>query len=278
MKRKFNLDKSLNIKLALLLYLFFLSQYANSSNSNSLGIYKSLFNERNYDGWIPIIRNGNPKEAKKVFHIRDKLIHVYANHADGYQLNEKKNDTHGVLFTADSYSRYSFKLEYKWGEKKTNNFSAWQYDAGLFYHVTEAKIWPRGLEYQIRYNHLENRNHTGDLWNLSGGPVTVYSNGKNIFKPWTQGGTVTPLARGEFFALQNVQFNALNNKWNTVEIIVMDSRYAIHKLNGKIVNILTDLPHSSGKIGLQAETAEIYYRNIRIKQFENPVPIDQFIE
>ena len=272
------LRKLLSIGIIYFLTFVFCTAVGSAENSHADSESHYLFIGSGFEGWQPIIRRGSADEAMNVFEITNKIIHVYANHPDGYQLNEKKNDTHGVLFTKKSYSRYSLKLEYKWGSKKINNFGAWQYDAGLFYHVTEAKIWPRGLEYQIRYNHLKNRNHTGDLWNLSGGPVTVYSDDKNTFKPWAQGGTVTPLARGEFFALQNVQFNALNNKWNTVEIIVMGSRYAIHKLNGQIVNILTDLPHSSGKIGLQAETAEIYYRNIRIKQFENPVPIDQFIE
>lgn len=42
----------------------------------------------------------------------------------------------------------------------------------------------------------------------------------------------------------------------------MGNTYSIHKLNGKIVNLATNLTLSEGIIGLQSETAEIYYRNI----------------
>ena len=75
-----------------------------------------------------------------------------------------------------------------------------------------------------------------------------------------------------------VKYNALNNKWNRCEVIVMGDEYAIHKLNGAIVNMGTDLPHSEGIIGLQSETAEIYYRNIEIKEFDEVIPMEEFIK
>ena len=58
----------------------------------------------------------------------------------------------------------------------------------------------------------------------------------------------------------------------------MADKYSIHKLNGKIVNMATRLSQSEGIIGLQSETAEIYYRNIEIKEFDEIIPIERFLK
>lgn len=73
-------------------------------------------------------------------------------------------------------------------------------------------------------------------------------------------------------------YNALNDKWNQCEIIVMGDEYAIHKLNGDIVNMCTNLSHGEGNFGFQSETAEIYYRNIQLKEFAESVPVEEFLK
>lgn len=57
----------------------------------------------------------------------------------------------------------------------------------------------------------------------------------------------------------------------------MGYKYAIHKLNGKIVNIATKSSVSEGIIGFQPETADIYYRNMQMKELTECVPIEQFM-
>ena len=69
----------------------------------------------------------------------------------------------------------------------------------------------------------------------------------------------------------------LNDKWNKCEVIVMGNNYTIHKLNGKIVNMATKLPFSEGIIGFQSETAEIFYKNIEIKEFDEIIPMEKFM-
>jgi hypothetical protein len=75
-----------------------------------------------------------------------------------------------------------------------------------------------------------------------------------------------------------VKHNALNGEWNQCEIIVMGDSYAIQKLNGEIVNMATDLSVGEGIIGLQSETAEIFYRNIMIKELDEEIPLEVFLE
>ena len=57
----------------------------------------------------------------------------------------------------------------------------------------------------------------------------------------------------------------------------MEGNYTIYKLNGAIVNMAFSLNSSEGIIGFQSETAEIYYRNIEIKEFDEIIPMEKFL-
>ena len=63
--------------------------------------------------------------------------------------------------------------------------------------------------------------------------------------------------------------------WNEVTVTVKGGKEAIYELNGKVVNRIHTMtyvvdgqrvPLSKGRLGLQAEYAELMYRNIRIKE------------
>jgi Domain of Unknown Function (DUF1080) len=83
---------------------------------------------------------------------------------------------------------------------------------------------------------------------------------------------------GEHLALITDNYHGLDDQWNECEVIVMADEYVIHKLNGQIVNYATKLLYREGVIGLRSETAEIFYRNIRIKEFVETVPPEQFLK
>lgn len=249
----------------------------NAKNNSEDEGYITLFNGENFDGWYLKIRNGDDELAKKVFDIgEDGTVHVFKTFPDSFELNTGNSYTHGLFYTNDTYSRFIFQFEYKWGTKICNNFDQFQYDAGMYYHVYDDKIWPNGIEYQVRYNHITNKNHTGDFW-ASGTKFQWYAGEDGCFKLPSEGGTEQAIRGGEHLASCDAPFNALNGEWNRCEVIVMGDKYAIHKLNGEIVNMATNLSVSEGKIGLQSETAEILYRNIRIKTFEEDVPLETFL-
>ena len=240
--------------------------------------YVQLYNGKDLTGWKTICRKCDSAILAELFMpVEDRVLHVFKNLPDEYQLNERKNDTHGLMITEKKYNRFSFKFQYKWGKKKFNNFKAFQYDAGAFYHIFKEKVWPRGIEYQVRYNHLTKRNHTGDLWNLTGKPVTTWVGDDGTFILESDGGKPKQHIKGEHRALKDVPYHALDGQWNQSEIIVMDDSYAIHKLNGKIVNVLTNMSVKNGSIALQSETGEIFYRHILIKEFAKTHPIDYFL-
>jgi Domain of Unknown Function (DUF1080) len=244
-------------------------------NAVSSDGFTTLFNGKNWDGWHLKIRTGDSLMAQKVYAIENGMVHVFKDFKDSLELNTGKNPTHGLFFTNKKYSKFIFKFDYKWGKKKFNNFAQFQYDAGMYYHVYEDKIWPKGLEYQVRYDHTKNVNHTGDFW-ATQVQIQWYAKDNKFLLP-ENGGEKVPIKKNEHAALADAKFNGLNDKWNECEVIVMGNEYAIHKLNGQIVNVGTNLTYAEGIIGLQSETAEIFYRNIKIKEFKESVPIQIFI-
>ncbi|WP_298502698.1 DUF1080 domain-containing protein [uncultured Maribacter sp.] len=245
--------------------------------------YTALYNGKDVQDWDCQCRGADKNLPKKVFAAGNNgEMHVFKDFPNEYGVFENKNETHCMFFTHKKYSRYSFKFDYKWGEKIFNNFKDYQYDAGMYFHVFNAKIWPEGIEYQVRYNHIENRNHTGDIWNS--GSKFDWSADENVstlesktYLPMEDGGVLQPHKWGEHRALKDATYNGLNSKWNQCEVIVMADAYAIFKLNGKVVNVITNLKHKEGVVGLQAETAEIFYRNIKIKEFNENIPIEEFL-
>lgn len=242
--------------------------------------FTNLFNGQNFDGWYLKIRSGDEALAKKVFSIEDNTIHVFNDSfPNEYKLNSGENDTHGLFYSTKKYSKYILKFEYKWGSRIANNFERWQYDAGVYYHVTDDSVWPVGIEYQIRYDHTKNKNHTGDLIRPKGANYDWYGtdDGKNYLHP-DQGGKLDVSKSWMHLGTPTTNFNGLNNEWNQCEIIVMGDQYSIHKLNGEIVNMAFNLSPEAGIFGFQSETAEIFYKNIRIKEFDSIVPAAEFLK
>ncbi|MCG8700623.1 MAG: DUF1080 domain-containing protein [Bacteroidales bacterium] len=267
-----------NVGIGLIMVMAAILFSCNSGNkSNHDDGFVSLFNGENFDGWYLKIRNGDSALAQKVFTAGNGEIHVFKHLKDSFELNTGKNYTHGLFYTNKTYSRFIFRFEYKWGEKKMNNFDMFQYDAGMYYHVYNDKIWPKGIEYQVRYNHITDQNHTGDFW-AAGTTFQWYMGEDKRFLLPSEGGVKQPIRKGEHLANSNVPHHALDGEWNKCEVIVMGDKYAIHKLNGVIVNMATELSHSEGKIGLQSETAEVFYRNISIKEFDKDIPIEEFLK
>ena len=256
-----------------LFLLFLVSPFSNSFGQKPK--FVKLFNGKDLANWDLKIRTGDSALAKRIFAVENGVVHVFSDYPDSTGLDDGKNLTHAMMYTKKKYSRFIFKFEYKWGTKKFNNFGTFQYDAGMYYHVPDNIIWPKGIEYQVRYDHLTNTNHTGDFWSAVPNFQWYSEDGKTFMLP-ENGGTPQPIKQKEHLAMKTTNFNGLNDKWNTCEVIVMGNRYAIHKLNGEIVNVGTNLSVGEGTIGLQAETAEIFYRNIMIKEFTEDIPIEQF--
>lgn len=194
----------------------------------------------------------NP-EGNKLFEVKENSIEVLYN-----WIGQKA--PFGIITTNKEYGYYNLELEYKWGERKFEPRLEAKRDAGICFHIQGEKIvWPVSLECQIQ------EGDTGDLWVIKGPKVTVIEgDGKE---------KVLDSKIKAYF--QNVKYkNYEIEGWNMVKLEVRGSESAKFYVNGHLVNEIKNLfdvngnPLTKGSISLQAEGAEITYRNVRIQELK----------
>ncbi|SKB59478.1 3-keto-disaccharide hydrolase [Maribacter arcticus] len=225
--------------------------------------YETLFNGENFNGWNII--TDNKESDVELFSIENGMIQTYKD------LEANSLQPFGELITEKEYKNYILTLEYKWGDKKFKPRHEAVRDAGVLFHAFEESIfWASGAECQIQ------EGDTGDLWliGVRGSTKIDASNGHYAQKGkvFTKG--KDPKKRYQSFARNWFWENITG--WNKIVIEVKGDK-ATFMVNGKLVNEVFDLGHydedskewktlKKGKILLQAEGAEIYYRNIYLKQ------------
>ncbi len=221
-----------------------------------------LLNGTNLDGWYTWISStGKNNDPEGYFKVEpDGSLHIFDIPVTS------QNKAFGYVATDVEYQNYHLRLQYKWGTKKFAPRALDKRDSGLLYHVQGADvIWPTSVESQIQ------EGDTGDYIFLVG------PRGESEFAP----GTLTYLAGGvrsgttSNYVQKSTTMDSLTD-WNTVEVIVRGNS-SVHIVNGVVVNrsfniTLDGRPLTSGRILLQAEGAEISYRNVEIKPLDPPTP------
>lgn len=223
-----------------------------------------LFNGRDLEGWHMSTRDSNYRGTMEdIFKVEHGLLHVYPQQPD------QSTQTFAGLITETSYSHFHLTLEYRWGEKKFKPRDEFVRDAGVIFHVHgEDQIWPNGVEMQIQ------EGDSGDLWAIG---TRVSSRVQPVIRNYS------PNGRMETMGHPQQRFHRFHRSycwelvgWNKLELIVRGDQ-ALFILNGKQVNEAIDIlfldqetqtyqPLTAGKILLQAEGAELYYRNIFIRE------------
>lgn len=223
-----------------------------------------IFDGKTLDGWE--IWHRHEDKDQDLFTVADEMIHVYADQQDGSE------QTFAGLVSKDEFSRYVLTLEYKWGEKKFKPRHEAVRDAGILFHVHGSeKIWPSSVECQVQ------EGDTGDIWAID---TRVTSPVNPTIRNYHPDGERITRGGGE------QRFNRFHRGymwevpgWNKVEVLVNGDK-AKYTVNGHIVNEVFDMkfrdaksgdwkPLTKGKILLQAEGAEVFYRNITLTLLED---------
>jgi hypothetical protein len=225
------------------------------------GEWTALFNGQNLDGWYTYLPSkGRNRDPQGVFKVTDGLLHILD------LPNRGGRQEFGYLATRTSYRDYHLRLEYRWGDKRFAPRARLKRDSGIVYHISGGdKVWPRGAELQIQ------EGDTGDLWLLGGtvASTTVASTTANP-KRYRAGGAPYTTRAGRFVRVAKSQTRDRRSGWNTVELIASGDTVT-HLVNGAVVHRAERLRGAGGgtldggRIALQAEGAEIFYRNIEIK-------------
>jgi hypothetical protein len=234
--------------------------------------WKPLFNGKNLKGWSVHYASQTPADAPPpatLFAVEGGTIHVYPTQAAGTA------QPNAYLESDADLKDYVVSLEYQWGEKKFVPRAEHVRDAGLIYHIhrERADDWPAGAEAQIQ------EGDTGDSWAVSSQISSFVDPKTGLYALPEDGGVPTTVGHdGKFERTRHSRVNEFPG-WNTLEVIVRGD-HATHIVNGVTNMRVYDLKGwdaatnswmkvDHGKIGLQAESAEIYYRNIRIRPLTN---------
>lgn len=232
-----------------------------------------LFDGKSLENWQAAKGNEKAKFGAFTVDEGEKAIHVYAGEENG---SEKEND---CLVSKKAFSHFVLKLEYKWGENRFAPRPDWDRDAGLLFHVHGdlKKVWPDSLEMQIGESPGDKKNgqgndgrfHVGDLFVLGESLRVDVRKKDGAYDP------KAPLQTGTHVETR-LGVEKPHGEWNEIEIRVDGAKKATYLLNGEIVFEMENFVYKNeagevaalekGHIGLQAEWAEIFYRNIVIKE------------
>jgi hypothetical protein len=176
----------------------------------------------------------------------------------------------GTITTEADYKNYHITLQYKWGDKKYAPRLHLPRDAGLLYHAgnnpMQNKVWPLAQECQIQ------QGDCGDYWKIDKAMAqipAVFQDSNWVYAPgseyvWFGDEVKRPRCR------KNPDNEKPHGEWNTVEVYTSGDS-SVHVVNGIVVMHLKNLsvlengikkPMASGRIVLQSEGAELYYRRI----------------
>jgi hypothetical protein len=245
--------------------------------------WRPLFNGRDLDGWAVVMQDAPAGEDPTgVVTIRDGLIHGYRAQAHGSKVPM------GYIGTRERFENYHLKLEYRWGRKQFEPRFLLKPDAGVYYHHDAPDaIWPQALQFQVELH------DTGDL--LTVGAIQVDTtidpatrrDDWHQFLPADEGG-VPHSAGGKGVSYTRRRANAERDGWNRIDLICKGDE-AVHLVNGRLVNRAHAIrrqdaanpnqmvPLTSGRILLEFEATEVFYRAIEVRPLAQDETIDRAI-
>jgi hypothetical protein len=252
--------------------------------------WRSLWNGRDFGGWetwlgvphktvagLALPRNAQGEYTDVVGLNQDPLGVYSIVKVDGKPAIRISGQIYGALTTLEELESYHLRFEFKWGTQKWEPRLNAVRDSGLCYschgeHGHHGKAWMRSLELQVQEHDV------GDYWGV--GPVVCEIRGKRTKD------VVTYAPDGEPFqipsagvlrrAIKGGDGERPTGQWNLVELYAVGDA-AVHVVNGKKVLALTRArksegqtlsPLTRGKLQLQSEGAEIFYRNIAVRPIE----------
>jgi hypothetical protein len=256
--------------------------------------WKSLFNDKDFTGWDKYLAPPPGSQTPLGLNRDPRNVFTITN-VDGAPAIRVSGEIYGAITTHDEFDNVHIRLEYKWGEKKWPPRDSPRHyrDSGILYwcigaHGAGSASWMRSVECNIMEKGV------GQWWSVAGvycdswatklvldrAPWVPYrgeSDGElcYVYQPGFPYRTV-PASDGITASMDYEKPG-----WNVCEVIAWGN-LGIHVLNGK-VNLVVANPRyregnrelrlSRGKIQLQSEAAEVYYRKIEARPItEVPLP------
>jgi hypothetical protein len=231
-----------------------------------------LFNSKNLDGWYTFLtKRGKNNDPEKVFSVQDRLLRI-------------SGQEWGCITTNEEYENYSLELEFKTGTKTYPPRPQNALDSGVLLHsVGEDGAFGGAWMKSIECNIIEGGCGDfivvavkGDESNFS---LTTTVTPQSLATPkkgydYDADGVETTIHSGRInrigrdpewrdvagFRGQNEIENPAG-QWNVIKCNAQRNTITIY-LNGKFVNQATNVKPQKGRIQIQSEGAEYFFKRI----------------
>lgn len=233
-----------------------------------------LFDGHGLDHFYTFLKDrGRDSDPKRVFSVADGLLRI-------------SGEEWGCITTRKSFENYHLVAEFKWGTRTWGDHADRARDSGILVHSTGpdgaySGTWMHAIECQIIEGGTGDVLVVGDgsdrfsatapvapekqessyIYSPSGAPVTIHSGRINW---WGR----DPAWRDDkgFRGVQDVERPV--GEWNRLEAIVAGRTVTVI-LNGVLVNQCVDVLPRGGRIQIQSEGAEIFFKNITLTLLTN---------
>jgi hypothetical protein len=254
------------------------------NNLSQWEMYLSYAHKSGYAGEIPLDVNGDTvmpigynQNVKQVFAMQQE---------DGSPVLKISGEIYGCVFTRQVYENYHLKLKVKWGTRKWEPRLNDPMDSGILYHSQGEcghdywRSWMLSQELQIMEASF------GDYWSQMTSMIDIRASKPDGSDNFRYDPGASPVSFGYNTGNSGYCQHSENaeypmGEWNTVELICFEGK-SLHIVNGHVVMALSDSryidpvdntrkPLTKGKIQLQSEAAEVFYKDIMIREI-NQLP------
>jgi hypothetical protein len=246
--------------------------------------WKSLFNGRDLSGWDAYLGPPLDDEGKKVSNVPlglnndpNKVFNVVED--NGEKLIRISGENWGGISTKEEFTNFHLQLMFKWGYLKWGQKKNKKKDSGLLYFAVGPQgadygAWMRSQEFQIQ------EGDCGDYWGVAGGmediPALKKSDSEYVFNPAGRMYTFSATGTVGRRCIKQGDGEKPSGEWNVLDLYCHEDT-SVHVINGKVMMVLYHSqqsdngqarPLKKGKLQIQSEGAEVFYKQIRIKQLD----------
>lgn len=242
--------------------------------------YLSYRFEDGYKGSVPKDSNGN--EISPIGLNKDDYGVFTVVAEENEPVLKVSGEIYGCVVTKKEYDNYHFRLKVKWGNKKYPPREKLLKDSGIMYHSVGPfgkdywRSWMLSQEFQVMEGHI------GDFWSQQSSEIDIRAYlPEGIMNPVAdESQPFLPLGSGsEYggFCMRSANFEKKEGEWNTLDLICYEGK-SLHIVNGHVVMILQNsrfskdgetTPLKKGKIQLQSEASEVFYKDIEIRKLKS---------
>jgi hypothetical protein len=255
-----------------------LSQFSKTGSQQEKWEY--LFNGKDLSGWETYL---GPRFDSLGHRLKEPPIGVHSDPDHVFGVAEENGigvirisgQNFGSLYTNREFENYHLQLMFKWGSTNWPPKKGKKKDSGLLYHSVgengvDAGAWMRSQEFQIE------EGNCGDYWGVAGGiediPAIKKSDSEYIYRPGAPMYHFSEANHTGRYCIKRSDAEKATGQWNTLDLFCHGDT-SVHMVNGVVMMVLyhssqlengKELPLTKGKIQIQSEGAEVFYKEIRI--------------